>query len=677
MRVQFTATTAEKLDTVPKIDGQIVAVLDQLGYYYDYNGVRYQVNDGGSFVNFYQDLPEGTKIGSIDIDGQTTDLYAPTPPTKVSELSNNVGFVTNLVSNLLHYYTKSDTYNKDEIDTLVAAVQGVSFVSVDELPTTDIRTDVIYLVPKPVPIGNNSKDEYINTTGDSTGWELIGDTEMDLTSYVKKPELEAILADYALESEVPTKTSELTNDTNFISDPNYVHTDNNFTDADASKLAEASVVSVSQIMTRGTEIASITIDGVETPIYSSAGLLPRIIVTTEDGSTVTATDGIDTVTATQIGVGQYQLDVTDYGVWTVTGEYEGSSASAELEINAVKIYSIEISQFSTLITLSFPAGTTGYFGKQGQTPVEITESHFTYTATSSGTYVATVTYNGTQYTTEIEVSSSTTEISAFCPAPNDPTLAANDVSTWLMYGDVSGSYSSLAAVLNDTAALAQLASSEFAMDYMLRSASWMDTICRSTNAITAINADDMAAEKFLCNETWWSYLYDYLFNQVTPPSSNWMQLTQVNPDMTSATEPGGTVVYDSETSDHLAYYSFSSNTTLRTKGWWSDTSSNIHYLGYDYEVDNIMLTNLSVAVGQQSTGPYPDMPAMVQASVDGITWEDIELIQQDPRKQIYIYWNASKLKGYRAMRLAFTQGLPSGQTQLKVIQAQVWAHKFN
>jgi len=35
---------------------------------------------------------------------------------------------------------------------------------------------------------------------------------------------------------VPAKTSDLTNDSNFISDANYVHTDNNFTDALATKL---------------------------------------------------------------------------------------------------------------------------------------------------------------------------------------------------------------------------------------------------------------------------------------------------------------------------------------------------------------------------------------------------------------------------------------------------------
>lgn len=36
---------------------------------------------------------------------------------------------------------------------------------------------------------------------------------------------------------IPTKTSDLTNDSNFVSDANYVHTDNNFTNSDVTKLS--------------------------------------------------------------------------------------------------------------------------------------------------------------------------------------------------------------------------------------------------------------------------------------------------------------------------------------------------------------------------------------------------------------------------------------------------------
>lgn len=41
---------------------------------------------------------------------------------------------------------------------------------------------------------------------------------------------------YAQKSELPTKTSELENDSNFVSDANYVHTDNNYTKEEKTKL---------------------------------------------------------------------------------------------------------------------------------------------------------------------------------------------------------------------------------------------------------------------------------------------------------------------------------------------------------------------------------------------------------------------------------------------------------
>lgn len=40
-----------------------------------------------------------------------------------------------------------------------------------------------------------------------------------------------------IEEQIPTKTSDITNDSNFVSDANYVHTDNNYTATEKSKLA--------------------------------------------------------------------------------------------------------------------------------------------------------------------------------------------------------------------------------------------------------------------------------------------------------------------------------------------------------------------------------------------------------------------------------------------------------
>lgn len=145
------------------------------------------------------------------------------------------------------YKYEQRTYNIEEINALIDAAGH--FEVVDELPTTDIKTNVIYLVPmwrvvtgyvdssddsfyyptgtsaapsytkfdengefvedvtgqdaqdvsdaieagtyalddRNVQLGsvNNIKDEYINLNGTTAGWEKIGSTELDLSDYVR------------------------------------------------------------------------------------------------------------------------------------------------------------------------------------------------------------------------------------------------------------------------------------------------------------------------------------------------------------------------------------------------------------------------------------------------------------------------------------------------------------
>ena len=68
------------------------------------------------------------------------------------------------------------------------------------------------------------------------------------------------------------------------------------------------------------------------------GVMPQIIVTTDSGSTVTATCGGTTVTGTSNGT--CTLNVPTYGTWTVTATLNGNTASTNVEIDTVKQYSV-------------------------------------------------------------------------------------------------------------------------------------------------------------------------------------------------------------------------------------------------------------------------------------------------------------------------------------------------
>lgn len=123
---------------------------------------------------------------------------------KMVTASDISDFITNTVSNLVNYYTKTETYTKTEVDNIVSAIENARFEVVSELPTSDIETNVIYLVPKASAQTNNIKDEYINLDGTSAGWELIGDTEIDLSGYVTTSDLNTALADYTTTTDLAT-----------------------------------------------------------------------------------------------------------------------------------------------------------------------------------------------------------------------------------------------------------------------------------------------------------------------------------------------------------------------------------------------------------------------------------------------------------------------------------------
>jgi len=125
-------------------------------------------------------------------------------PSKTSDLTNDSGFITNTVNNLVSYYLKTETYTKSEVDALIAALTSIDFEFVSELPTTDISTTTIYLVPKTDPLLSNVKDEYVNLDGTSAGWELIGSTSIDLSNYVTTTDLSTALADYVTSTGLAT-----------------------------------------------------------------------------------------------------------------------------------------------------------------------------------------------------------------------------------------------------------------------------------------------------------------------------------------------------------------------------------------------------------------------------------------------------------------------------------------
>lgn len=124
----------------------------------------------------------GNNINLVANAANKTITISAVIPTKLSELTNDEGFIDNTVSNLVNYYTKTNTYSKDEVNTLIGNLATISVQVVSSLPETG-KSNIIYLIAKDVADGEqNTYDEYLWT---GSKFEKIGDTSIDLSGYLQ------------------------------------------------------------------------------------------------------------------------------------------------------------------------------------------------------------------------------------------------------------------------------------------------------------------------------------------------------------------------------------------------------------------------------------------------------------------------------------------------------------
>lgn len=114
-----------------------------------------------------------------------------TVPTKVSQLSNDSGFQTSTQVNSIvtgkGYQTQSQVQSL--INSAVGNVTSIRYEKVTSLPATG-SNGVIYLVAHSHGT-QDIYDEYI-WIADTKTFEKIGNTDIDLSAYVKSSELTAI-----------------------------------------------------------------------------------------------------------------------------------------------------------------------------------------------------------------------------------------------------------------------------------------------------------------------------------------------------------------------------------------------------------------------------------------------------------------------------------------------------
>lgn len=148
--------------------------------------------------------------GVIDPESRVCALTL-TLPTKVSDLENDSNFQTDtqvsqsISTALQNYYTKTETYTKEEVNNAISAANHLKFEVVAELPSSEIDANTIYLVAKTAGKPQDGYTEYLRV---NDAWEILGDTDIDLSGYVTTESLASTLANYVKTTDMVEITAE-------------------------------------------------------------------------------------------------------------------------------------------------------------------------------------------------------------------------------------------------------------------------------------------------------------------------------------------------------------------------------------------------------------------------------------------------------------------------------------
>lgn len=190
----------------------------------NYNYERVKIGDGKTKVNSlpffsgdYNELINTPVIPKLisDLDDdlgiattEYVELVKKQIPTLISQLENDSNYVddTDLQAVIDSIPDVSSFVDQEYVDDKISKIPKFGIVPVEILPTENISATTVYLL-KTGASSDNLYDEYIYV---NNTWELLGSAKINLDGYAK------------IEN-IPTKVSQLENDSNFISE-DYVET---------------------------------------------------------------------------------------------------------------------------------------------------------------------------------------------------------------------------------------------------------------------------------------------------------------------------------------------------------------------------------------------------------------------------------------------------------------------
>ena len=227
--------------------------------------------------------------------------------------------------------------------------------------------------------------------------------------------------------------------------------------------------------------------------------------------------------------------------------------------------------FTAFIAVSYPDGCDCVCTGVGES-YTASDNPYTFTITKKGAYDVTVsksTYSKTVQKT-ITTDSQTENVTITSLDVDGSTETANDVQILLYCADIyNKSYTTISQVLADSSSLAQIISSQNAIDYLVRSTTWATDVCSDSGAMGLIGLNNYASNTLLADSTWLNSICNSTYFESV--------LNVKVPVMTSDTTPSGIVTCSSVYGAFKGYMAFEGS-----NGRWLSSSKTDQWIAYEW-----------------------------------------------------------------------------------------------
>lgn len=189
------------------------------------------LNDSG-YITFVPVTSVNNKTGAVVLSASDIGALPDTVviPTRTSQLINDSGFLIAVPVQSVNGQIGEVTLNANDVGALPSSTvipEKTSELTNDSNFVSDadyVHTDNNFTNAEKIKLASVEQGAEANTVDSVNGKQ--GAVNLSASDVGALPDTTA----------VPTKTSQLQNDSNFVSDPSYVHTDSNFTTTEKNKL---------------------------------------------------------------------------------------------------------------------------------------------------------------------------------------------------------------------------------------------------------------------------------------------------------------------------------------------------------------------------------------------------------------------------------------------------------